>query len=180
MRSLWYLQWWESLRIVRAENKVETSFIGQPFRKTIHHEWSIPSIFSQKTIEQLEIIPYVVLAVIAKVNDLVINEKWGMRSTVWFRKNDSRKRKMKSPKGIMFCTTTCHQLTGHAKSYTAQKMKFSIQDFFIKWDQIRSFLRIWSHLLKKSWMENFIFCAVVAESSNLQAIRTFSPVSKCY
>ena len=30
------------------------------------------------------------------------------------------------------------------------KMKFSIKDFFSKCDQIRSFLRIWSHLLKKS------------------------------
>ena len=39
-------------------------------------------------------------------------------------------------------------------------MKFSIKDFFNKWDQIRSFLRIWLHLLKKSSMENFIFCAV--------------------
>ena len=36
-------------------------------------------------------------------------------------------------------------------------MKFSINDFFSKYDQIRSFLRIWSHLLKKSLMENFIF-----------------------
>ena len=26
--------------------------------------------------------------------------------------------------------------------------------------KIRSFLRIWSHLLNKSSMENFIFCAV--------------------
>ena len=43
---------------------------------------------------------------------------------------------------------------------TAQKMKFSIKDFFSKCDQIRSFLRIWSNLLKKSFMENFIFCAV--------------------
>ena len=40
-------------------------------------------------------------------------------------------------------------------------MKFSIKDFFSKCDQIRSFLRIWSHLLKKSLMENFIFCAVM-------------------
>ena len=39
-------------------------------------------------------------------------------------------------------------------------MKFPIKDFFGKYDQIRSFLRIWSHLLKKSLMENFIFCAV--------------------
>ena len=44
-------------------------------------------------------------------------------------------------------------------TYTAQKMKFSIKDFFSKSDQIRSFLRIWSHLLKISLMENFIFCA---------------------
>ena len=34
------------------------------------------------------------------------------------------------------------------------------QDFFSKCDQIRSFLRIWSNLLKKSLMENFIFCAM--------------------
>ena len=45
--------------------------------------------------------------------------------------------------------------------YTAQKMKFSIKDFFSKGDQIRRKLRIWSHLLKKSLMENFIFCAVL-------------------
>ena len=43
-------------------------------------------------------------------------------------------------------------------THTAQQMKFSIKDFFSKCDQIRSFLRIWSHLLKKSLMENFIFC----------------------
>ena len=36
-------------------------------------------------------------------------------------------------------------------------MKFSIKDLFSNCDQIRSFLRIWSYLLKKSLMENFIF-----------------------
>ena len=44
------------------------------------------------------------------------------------------------------------------KSYTAQKTKFSIKDFFTKCDQIRRKLWIWSHLLKKSLMENFILC----------------------
>ena len=39
-------------------------------------------------------------------------------------------------------------------------MKFLIKDIFSKCDQIRSFLRIWSRLLKKSLIENFIFCAV--------------------
>ena len=41
--------------------------------------------------------------------------------------------------------------------YNAPKMNFSIKDFFSKCDQ----LRIWSHLLKKSLMENFNFCAVL-------------------
>ena len=39
-------------------------------------------------------------------------------------------------------------------------MNFSIKDFFSKCDQIRRKLQIWSHLLKKSLMVNFIFCAV--------------------
>ena len=43
---------------------------------------------------------------------------------------------------------------------TAQKMKLSIKDFFSKCDQIGKKLRIWSHLQKKSLIENFIFCAV--------------------
>ena len=38
-------------------------------------------------------------------------------------------------------------------------MKFSIKDFSSKCDQIRSFLQIWSHLLEKSLMGNFTFCA---------------------
>ena len=45
---------------------------------------------------------------------------------------------------------------------TAQKMKFSINEFFSKCDQILSFLQIWSRLLKKFLMENFFFCAVTA------------------
>ena len=38
---------------------------------------------------------------------------------------------------------------------TAQKMKFFIKDFFNECDEISRFLQIWSHLLKKSLMENF-------------------------
>ena len=40
------------------------------------------------------------------------------------------------------------------------KMKFSIKDLFSKCDQICSFLRIWSHLLKESLIKNLIFRAV--------------------
>ena len=39
-------------------------------------------------------------------------------------------------------------------------MNFSIKDFYSKCDQICKKLRIWSHLLKKSLMEDLIFCQV--------------------
>ena len=62
-------------------------------------------------------------------------------------------------------------------------MEYSIKDFFSRCDQIRSFLRIWSHLLKKSFMENVIFCAVINEwthilehsSSSIELVFTSQP-----
>ena len=51
-------------------------------------------------------------------------------------------------------------------------MKFSIEDFFGKCDQIRRKQRIWSNLLKKSLMENFIFCAVKYSSPILANVLT--------
>ena len=44
---------------------------------------------------------------------------------------------------------------------SGEKMKFSVKDCFRRCGQIWSFLRIWSHLPKKSLMENLIFCAVI-------------------
>ena len=41
-------------------------------------------------------------------------------------------------------------------------MKFSNKDIFSKCDQIHRKLRIWSHLLKKSLTENYIFCVVIS------------------
>ena len=43
-------------------------------------------------------------------------------------------------------------------------MKFFIKDFFSKCDQIGRKLHIWSHLLKKSLTENFIFLSSVFAS----------------
>ena len=43
---------------------------------------------------------------------------------------------------------------------TAQKTKFSVNDFFGKCYQIHTFFQICSHLLKKSLTENFIFYRV--------------------
>ena len=41
------------------------------------------------------------------------------------------------------------------------KWSFPLRIFFSKCDQIRRKVRIFSHLLKKSLMENLIFCAVI-------------------
>ena len=56
---------------------------------------------------------------------------------------------------------SCLRLMRTIHTYTAQNMKFFIKDFFSKCNHIRSFMRIWSHLLKKSLMENFMSCAVL-------------------
>ena len=48
------------------------------------------------------------------------------------------------------------------------KMKFPIKDIFSKFDQVHSFLRIWSHLLKKSLMENIIFCTVYLSNYDIE------------
>ena len=48
-----------------------------------------------------------------------------------------------------------------ASDFTLEMNKFSFKDFFSNYEQILRKLRIWSHLLKKSLKENFIFCAVI-------------------
>ena len=72
------------------------------------------------------------------------------------------------------------------RNITAQKIKFSIQDFFSKCDQIHKFLQIQSHLQKKSLMENFIFCAVykpstlIRESKHLNNHILIMDVAECF
>ena len=51
-------------------------------------------------------------------------------------------------------------------------MQFSIKGFFGKCDQISTKLRNWWHLLKKSLLENFIFCAVLAVNLLLLLLET--------
>ena len=53
---------------------------------------------------------------------------------------------------------------------TTQKMKFPIKDFFSKCDENCRKLRIWSHLLKKSLMENFTFYVVDIEGATIESI----------
>ena len=51
------------------------------------------------------------------------------------------------------------------KDLALHKKKFFTKDFLSKCDQICRELRIWSNLLKKFLMENFIFCAVSKDQS---------------
>ena len=66
-----------------------------------------------------------------------------------------------------------YMFAGKASEDIAQNMKFSVNYFSSKCDQICRFLRIWSHLLKKSLMKNFNFCAV----SGLR--KSFIKMSRC-
>ena len=56
-----------------------------------------------------------------------------------------------------FFLFTSIQKLAKFKCYTAQKLKFSVNGFFNKYDQIHRKLKIWAALLKKSLTENFIF-----------------------
>ena len=67
----------------------------------------------------------------------------------------------------------CHASMMHTP--LLKKKKFSIKHFFCKCDQIHRHLRIWSHLQKKSLMENFIFWAVAYVKSN----RLFTSLTYC-
>ena len=51
---------------------------------------------------------------------------------------------------FLFLSSKC-STRGHCT-----KMKFSFKDIFSECDQIRRKLGVWSHLLKKSLMENFL------------------------
>ena len=67
-----------------------------------------------------------------------------------------------SPEKVLYdlYITICNPYKGINSPYHCTKIKFSIEDFFSKCDRIGSFLWIWSHLLKRSLKQNFIFCAV--------------------
>ena len=59
----------------------------------------------------------------------------------------------------------------------AQKVKLSIRDFFSIHDEIRRKLWIWSHLLKKSLIENFIFRAVSCQTVKIQYFGHLQPIT---
>ena len=59
---------------------------------------------------------------------------------------------------------------GLFRTHTVQKIKFSIKNFFRKCYQIRSFLRIWSHLLRKAVPENFIFLCSASQADHMELL----------
>ena len=68
---------------------------------------------------------------------------------------------------MVSCISRKHHIND--KTGTAHKMEFSIMDFFSKCDLICRKLRIWSQLLKKSLLENFILCAVILYETKITA-----------
>ena len=60
-----------------------------------------------------------------------------------------------------------------SRTAAVQKLKFSIKGSFSKYDQMNRKLRIWSHLLKKSLMETFVFCAVC----NIVTLTKYNPIA---
>ena len=63
----------------------------------------------------------------------------------------------------MACLLSEHKELSKIFTKLHKKMKLPIKDFFSKYDQVCRFLWIWSHLQRKSLMENFNFCAVQVE-----------------
>ena len=61
---------------------------------------------------------------------------------------------------ITKCNSVITTCDSYYKMWHCTINEVFIKDFFSKCNQIRNFLRIWSHLLNKSFMENFIFCEV--------------------
>ena len=84
----------------------------------------------------------------------------------------------KNTSGKLLLNEVFQSNIGNFRLITAQKMKFSIMGFFSKCDQTRSFLRIWSYLLKKFLMENFSFCVVNTIRKKPHKIYLFLPPHK--
>ena len=82
---------------------------------------------------------------------------------------------LNSKAGSGFDQTSKMGISSKKRQLLLKKMKFSITYFFSKCYQIRRKLRIWSHLLKKSVMESFIFCAVNSIKPVLFLCEKFHP-----
>ena len=85
-------------------------------------------------------------------------------------------------KWVIFFAIFCWVWDYWLENLTAQKMKFPINDFFSKCDQIRRKLRIWWHLLRKSLMEKLIFvqCLEIKKNSENVYWKVWANIKKLY
>ena len=63
--------------------------------------------------------------------------------------------------------TKRERLIYEPQTHCSKKMKVFVKDFFINCDQIGSFPRIWSHLLKNFLMEKIHFLCSVSNAASL-------------
>ena len=61
-------------------------------------------------------------------------------------------------------------LQSYDNGITARKQKFTIKNFFSKYEQIRRKIWICSHLLKKILIRNLFFCAVITSISRASTL----------
>ena len=68
----------------------------------------------------------------------------------------------KIPMSVSLMVFQCHYLIFFTDTVNAQILKFSIGDFFSKYDKIRRLHRIWKYLLKKSFNSKLhFFCSAL-------------------
>ena len=94
----------------------------------------------------------------------IIPQVYRLRKADGNKENTIRFRPHQYPSDLIYARIKS-KMKNEVKTFTDveghhTKMEFSIKDFSGKYDQIRRKLQIWSHLLKKSLMENFTFCTV--------------------
>ena len=133
-------------------------------------KWNIPTDRTQKVNEKNKIICLVIFTSRVMVIKMTKNDSFFAFSaddskklvTVWEKNKCNWK--ILSAKNTETLVDILLMVAKNPIIYSifAQKVKLSINDSFSKCDQIRSFQRILSYLLRKSLMENSIFCAVTA------------------
>ena len=91
---------------------------------------------------------------VLKVQSIFKQNQWKFELCSWIQ---TKKKVTRAFENFFFGRTKYIFLIFYKKKTNCTKIKFSIKNFFNRCDRIRRKLRICSHLLKKSLMENFIF-----------------------
>ena len=130
-----------------------SSWSKSKLRQVEYHYVTIKAVTVQKLLGGAwvqKVFPYLYLLIMFTI----------FNTTLWKSKKHRDKQSLTQCLFYFIFKRCNYYLAIYLQIRNCTKIKFSVKDFFSKCDQIHNFLRIWSYLLKKSLMENFIFCAV--------------------